>query len=156
MVCPGIVTNVTKFGAFVDIGVHQDGLVHISQLADRYVKDPREVVNAGDRVKVRVLEVKIDKKQIALTMKARASARARHRRPPNAGAWPERRRPRIQSRSQSRPRPSAAERAEPAQAGDAVQQSVRGGAGQEKSAALTPGPPPRASAREVCMRLHFA
>jgi uncharacterized protein len=70
MVCPGIVTNVTNFGAFVDIGVHQDGLVHISQLADKFVKDPREVVSAGDRVTVRVLEVKLDKKQIALTMKA--------------------------------------------------------------------------------------
>jgi uncharacterized protein len=74
MVCPGIVTNVTNFGAFVDIGVHQDGLVHISQLADRFVKDPRDVVNAGDRVTVRVLEVKLDKKQIALTMKAERAA----------------------------------------------------------------------------------
>jgi uncharacterized protein len=70
MVCPGIVTNVTNFGAFVDIGVHQDGLVHISQLADRFVKDPREVVSPGDRVTVRVLEVKREKNQIALTMKA--------------------------------------------------------------------------------------
>ena len=70
MVCPGIVTNVTNFGAFVDIGVHQDGLVHISQLADRFVKDPREVVSPGDRVSVRVLEVKLDKNQIALTMKS--------------------------------------------------------------------------------------
>jgi uncharacterized protein len=75
MVCPGIVTNVTNFGAFVDIGVHQDGLVHISQLADRFVKDPRDVVNAGDRVTVRVLEVKLDKKQIALTMKAERAER---------------------------------------------------------------------------------
>jgi hypothetical protein len=57
MVCPGIVTNVTNFGAFVDIGVHQDGLVHISQLADRFVKDPGEVVSPNDRVSVRVLEV---------------------------------------------------------------------------------------------------
>ncbi|MEO8212419.1 MAG: Tex family protein [Myxococcales bacterium] len=70
MICPGVVTNVTNFGAFVDIGVHQDGLVHISQLADTFVKDPRQVVNAGDRVSVRVLEVNLDKKQIALTMKA--------------------------------------------------------------------------------------
>src|SRR3954468_1288632 len=69
MVCPGIVTNVTNFGAFVDIGVHQDGLVHISQLADKFVKDPKDVVSAGDRVTVRVLEVKLDRKQIALTMK---------------------------------------------------------------------------------------
>ena len=78
MVCPGIVTNVTNFGAFVDIGVHQDGLVHISQLADRFVKDPREVVSPGDRVSVRVLEVKLDKNQIALTMK---SERGQERRP---------------------------------------------------------------------------
>jgi uncharacterized protein len=70
MVCPGIVTNVTNFGAFVDVGVHQDGLVHISQLSDRFVKDPREVVNPGDHVSVRVLEINLDKKQIALTMKS--------------------------------------------------------------------------------------
>lgn len=69
MVCPGIVTNVTNFGAFVDIGVHQDGLVHISQLSDRFVKDPREVVSPGDRVKVRVLEVNLEKNQISLSMK---------------------------------------------------------------------------------------
>jgi uncharacterized protein len=74
MVCPGIVTNVTNFGAFVDIGVHQDGLVHISQLADKFVKDPKDVVSAGDRVTVRVLEVKLDKKQIALTMRSDRSA----------------------------------------------------------------------------------
>src|SRR5262245_10605772 len=70
MICPGIVTNVTNFGAFVDIGVHQDGLVHISQLSDRFVKDPREVVNPGDRVTVRVLEVNLEENQIALTMKS--------------------------------------------------------------------------------------
>jgi len=74
MVCPGIVTNVTNFGAFVDIGVHQDGLVHISQLSDKFVKDPRAVVSAGDRVTVRVLEVKVDRKQIALTMKTARGA----------------------------------------------------------------------------------
>ncbi len=75
MVCAGIVTNVTNFGAFVDIGVHQDGLVHISQLADRFVKDPREVVSPGDRVTVRVLEVKREKNQIALTMKMGSAER---------------------------------------------------------------------------------
>jgi protein Tex len=74
MVCPGIVTNVTNFGAFVDIGVHQDGLVHISQLADRFVKDPSEVVSPGDRVSVRVLEVKLDKQQIALSMRSGSNA----------------------------------------------------------------------------------
>ncbi len=68
--CPGIVTNVTNFGAFVDIGVHQDGLVHVSQIADRFVKDPREVVHPGMRVEVRVLEVNLEKHQIALTLKS--------------------------------------------------------------------------------------
>jgi uncharacterized protein len=70
MVCPGVVTNVTNFGAFVDIGVHQDGLIHISQLSDTFVKDPRDVVTTGQRVGVRVLEVNLEKKQIALSMKA--------------------------------------------------------------------------------------
>jgi protein Tex len=74
MVCPGVVTNVTNFGAFVDIGVHQDGLVHISQLSDRFVKDPRDVVSPGDRVTVRVLEVNLQKNQVALTMKSGADA----------------------------------------------------------------------------------
>jgi uncharacterized protein len=78
MVCPGIVTNVTNFGAFVDIGVHQDGLVHLSQLADRFVKDPREVVSPGDRVTVKVLDVDTNKNQISLTMR---SLRPDHKKP---------------------------------------------------------------------------
>ncbi|OYY92774.1 MAG: RNA-binding transcriptional accessory protein [Hydrogenophilales bacterium 28-61-23] len=65
----GVVTNVTNFGAFVDVGVHQDGLVHISALSDKFVKDPREVVKAGDIVKVKVLEVDIPRKRVALTMR---------------------------------------------------------------------------------------
>jgi protein Tex len=65
----GTVTNVAAFGAFVDIGVHQDGLVHVSQLADRFVKDPHEVVKAGDVVRVRVTEVDVARKRIALTMR---------------------------------------------------------------------------------------
>jgi uncharacterized protein len=65
----GVVTNVTNFGAFIDIGVHQDGLVHISALSDKFVKDPREVVKAGDIVKVKVLEVDIPRKRVALTMR---------------------------------------------------------------------------------------
>ncbi len=69
MLCPGIVTNVTNFGAFVDIGVHQDGLVHISQLSHKFLTDPREAVSPGDHVKVRVLEVLVDKQQISLSMK---------------------------------------------------------------------------------------
>lgn len=67
---PGIVTNVTAFGAFVDIGVHQDGLVHVSQLADRFVKEPAEVVKVGERVRVTVLEVDQARKRIALSMRA--------------------------------------------------------------------------------------
>lgn len=66
----GIVTNVANFGAFVDIGVHQDGLVHISQLADRFVDDPKKVVKVGQVVKVRVLEVNAKLRRISLSMKA--------------------------------------------------------------------------------------
>jgi uncharacterized protein len=68
MICPGIVTNVTNFGAFVDIGVHQDGLVHISALSHKFVDDPRKVVNPGDQVTIKVLKVDTDKNQISLTM----------------------------------------------------------------------------------------
>ncbi|MEE9339999.1 MAG: Tex family protein [Methylococcaceae bacterium] len=69
MMLEGVVTNVANFGAFVDIGVHQDGLVHISHLADVFVKDPRDVVKTGEMVKVKVLEVDISRKRIALSMK---------------------------------------------------------------------------------------
>jgi uncharacterized protein len=69
MLLEGVVTNVTNFGAFVDIGVHQDGLVHVSALANKFVKDPHSVVKAGDVVKVKVLEVDIPRKRIALTMR---------------------------------------------------------------------------------------
>jgi uncharacterized protein len=74
MVLEGVVTNVTKFGAFVDVGVHQDGLVHISELSNRYVKDPGEVVKAGQIVKVRVLSADVKTKRIALSMKTAAAA----------------------------------------------------------------------------------
>ncbi|KGQ64565.1 transcription accessory protein [Gallibacterium anatis 7990] len=69
MILEGTVTNVTNFGAFVDIGVHQDGLVHISSLSDKFVEDPHDVVKTGDIVKVKVLEVEVDRKRIALTMR---------------------------------------------------------------------------------------
>ncbi len=69
MICPGVVTNVTNFGAFVDIGVHQDGLVHISQLGNKFVTDPSQVVSPGDKVTVKVLEVILEKSQMALTMR---------------------------------------------------------------------------------------
>ena len=69
MVLPGIVTNITNFGAFVDIGVKQDGLVHISQIADRYVSNPSDVVKLHQHVTVRVLEVDVARKRIQLSMK---------------------------------------------------------------------------------------
>jgi uncharacterized protein len=69
MILEGVVTNVANFGAFVDIGVHQDGLVHVSMIANRFVKDPNEVVKVGDIVKVKVLEVDIPRKRIQLTMR---------------------------------------------------------------------------------------
>ncbi len=75
MILEGVVTNVTNFGAFVDVGVHQDGLVHISMMANKFVKDPHEVVKAGDVVKVKVLEVDQQRKRISLTMRLDDSAR---------------------------------------------------------------------------------
>ncbi|MFQ2301772.1 Tex family protein [Aeromonas dhakensis] len=81
MVLEGVVTNVTNFGAFVDIGVHQDGLVHISSLTDRFVKDPREVVKAGDIVRVKVLEVDVPRKRISLTMRLDEKAGQQARKP---------------------------------------------------------------------------
>jgi uncharacterized protein len=69
MVVPGIVTNVTKFGAFVDIGIKQDGLVHISNLSKTYVQDPSSVVKLNQHVMVRVLSVDLERKRIQLSMK---------------------------------------------------------------------------------------
>ncbi|WP_075290251.1 Tex family protein [Pararhizobium arenae] len=79
MLLEGTVTNVAAFGAFVDIGVHQDGLVHVSQLADRFVKDPHEVVKAGDVVQVRVTEVDVPRKRIGLTMRKDGGAESGNR-----------------------------------------------------------------------------
>ena len=76
MVLEGVVTNVTNFGAFVDVGVHQDGLVHISQLSNSFVKDPRAVVKAGDIVRVTVLEVDLKRRRVALTMRTGEAAGA--------------------------------------------------------------------------------
>ncbi|MCB1859231.1 MAG: helix-hairpin-helix domain-containing protein, partial [Gammaproteobacteria bacterium] len=69
MMLEGTVTNVTNFGAFIDIGVHQDGLVHISQMSDKFVKDPRDVVKTGDLVRVRVVEVDHERRRIALSLR---------------------------------------------------------------------------------------
>ncbi|MDX1743422.1 MAG: S1 RNA-binding domain-containing protein, partial [Ruegeria sp.] len=77
MVLEGTVTNVAAFGAFVDIGVHQDGLVHVSQLADRYVKDPHEIVKTGQVVRVTVVEVDVARKRIGLTMRKDGGTSAR-------------------------------------------------------------------------------
>jgi uncharacterized protein len=74
MILEGVVTNVAAFGAFIDIGVHQDGLVHVSALADKFVKDPHEVVKAGQVVKVKVLEVDVKRRRIGLTMKLNDAA----------------------------------------------------------------------------------
>jgi uncharacterized protein len=85
MTLPGIVTNVTAFGAFVDVGVHQDGLVHISQLADRFVRDPNEVVRVRQPVEVTVLEVDLPRKRIALSMRSDAPRGAAAQAAPSRG-----------------------------------------------------------------------
>jgi uncharacterized protein len=77
----GLVTNITAFGAFVDVGVHQDGLVHISELADRFVKDPHEVVKVGDKLQVRVLEVDLGRRRIALSARRSGAPRPAGTRP---------------------------------------------------------------------------
>ena len=111
MILEGTVTNVTNFGAFVDIGVHQDGLVHISMLANKFVKDPHEVVKAGEVVKVKVLEVDEKRKRIALTMRLDDQAA----RPRDAG---------VPKKPDSRPPPPAArERVQP-QGGGAMAEAL--------------------------------
>ncbi|HMV72099.1 MAG TPA: helix-hairpin-helix domain-containing protein, partial [Pseudomonadales bacterium] len=109
MVLEGVVTNVANFGAFVDIGVHQDGLVHVSALSRRFVRDPREVVKAGDIVKVRVLEVDPARKRIGLTMRLDdelpgTAEEARAARSATPGSRPERGRG-AGSRGKSEPPP---------------------------------------------------
>ncbi|MFN7330187.1 MAG: helix-hairpin-helix domain-containing protein, partial [Bacteroidota bacterium] len=84
MQMPGIVTNVTNFGAFVDIGVHQDGLVHISHLSDKFIKDPKEAVAVQQKVKVTVVEVDIERKRIGLSMKTNPFAEPQPEAKPNA------------------------------------------------------------------------
>jgi transcriptional accessory protein Tex/SPT6 len=94
MALEGIVTNVTNFGAFVDIGVHQDGLVHLSQISNRFVRDPREAVKVGDVVQVKVLSVEPETKRIGLSIKAllpqlnRRRHRPNERRPAESGEGP--------------------------------------------------------------------
>ena len=74
MILEGVITNVTNFGAFVDIGVHQDGLVHISALSDQFVRDPRDVVKTGQVVKVKVMEVDLPRQRIGLSMRLQDDA----------------------------------------------------------------------------------
>ena len=107
MILEGVVTNVAAFGAFVDIGVHQDGLVHISALADKFVKDPHTVVKAGQVVKVKVLEVDVKRKRIALTMRLTDAA-------PQAGGKAEVKHEPRERGGQGKPAPKPASRA-PAQ-----------------------------------------
>jgi uncharacterized protein len=102
MLLEGVVTNVVNFGAFVDVGVHQDGLVHVSQLANRFIKDPREVVKAGDVVKVKVVEFDVKRKRIALTMKLDEAVAAARKAPDSASRKPI---------SQSKPAPRTVEQA---------------------------------------------
>jgi protein Tex len=97
---PGIVTNVTAFGAFVDVGVHQDGLVHVSQLADRFVKDPTNAVKVGQKVQVTVLEVDQARRRIGLSMRSVPEPAARRSSTGSDGGTP-----------QLRPAPAPAQRA---------------------------------------------
>ena len=110
MKLPGIVTNVTAFGAFVDIGVHQDGLVHISQLADRFVKDPADVVRVQQQVMVTVMSVDLERKRIGLSMKSNPDLTGR------VAQRPERHGPAEKSTGPSAPRPKRPEAAEAAPA----------------------------------------
>ncbi len=133
MLLEGTVTNVTNFGAFVDIGVHQDGLVHVSQLADRFIKDAHEVVKAGDIVQVRVVEVDVKRKRIALSMRKEAGAGAKpagqergvgerrddtrrddRRAPPNRTAAPRPQGQRVEGRSSQNRTETRTEPAKPA------------------------------------------
>lgn len=102
MILEGSVTNVTNFGAFVDIGVHQDGLVHISSLADKFVDDPHKVVKAGDIVKVKVMEVDLQRKRIALTMRLDEQPGESSSRRSNPERTPDRQRPANNNARQAR------------------------------------------------------
>jgi uncharacterized protein len=113
MKLPGIVTNVTAFGAFVDVGVHQDGLVHVSQLADRYISDPNQVVKVAQRVEVTVLEVDLERKRISLSMKKGATgerkalpAQASQDRGPRPERRPEKQRQDRQKPEKKKPEPA--------------------------------------------------
>ncbi|ADE11784.1 Tex family protein [Sideroxydans lithotrophicus] len=122
MILEGVVTNVAAFGAFVDIGVHQDGLVHISALADKFVKDPHSVVKAGQIVKVKVLEVDVKRKRVSLTMRLTDAAG-------QAGGKPEAQREQRDNRGQGKPaggKPNRAPANEPVSAMAAAFAKLKG------------------------------
>ncbi|MET0102271.1 MAG: Tex family protein [Sedimenticola sp.] len=99
MILEGVVTNVTNFGAFVDVGVHQDGLVHISAMSDKFIKDPREVVKAGDLVKVKVMEVDLERRRIALSMRLNERGDQRQQAPKGARPLASRNKPKARKNS---------------------------------------------------------
>jgi len=113
MILEGVVTNVPAFGAFVDIGVHQDGLVHVSALANRFVKDPHEVVKPGQIVKVKVIEVEVKRQRIALTMRLEAPAEGGGRRGPGPATAGGDRRPSGGNRTDTRPQRESREASPP-------------------------------------------
>ncbi|NDB19226.1 MAG: S1 RNA-binding domain-containing protein, partial [Actinobacteria bacterium] len=121
----GVVTNVANFGAFVDIGVHQDGLVHVSQLSDRFVRDPREAVKAGQVVSVTVVEVDAARKRIALSMKSKPTLASR------SGDE------RASSGGPSKPPASGTGRS-PAPSGSGPARPASGGAARQPAAASEP------------------
>jgi len=136
----GVVTNVTAFGAFVDVGVHQDGLVHISQLADRFVKDPHEVVKVGDRIRVRVLEVDLERKRIGLAARSEAPLKA-----------PKTRRPRKRRRADGAPREARQDSREPG--ADAAKATGGEAKRRERKAPAESEPPRKISVEEAVRRL---
>lgn len=120
----GTVTNVAGFGAFVDVGVHQDGLVHVSQLADRFVKDPHEVVKAGDIVTVRVTEVDVPRKRIGLSMRKDGGASAREDRAVRNAA-PEKKPAKSQNRSLGRTKADAPKADQSGALGSALMEAMK-------------------------------
>jgi uncharacterized protein len=137
---PGIVTNVTAFGAFVDVGVHQDGLVHISHLADRFVKNPKDVVKLRQKVMVTVLDVDIERKRVSLSMKTPEPEKRpapAERRAPQTTAPPRTEKRETQAKPSAPPRASSRrtgrdERAERKPAGDTRHRQGRDRKGSAK------------------------
>ena len=126
MVLEGVVTNVAAFGAFVDVGVHQDGLVHVSAMSDRFVSDPHEVVRSGQVVRVKVIEVDLDRQRIALTLRLNDTPQGGHR----------------GERSDGKSQGKRPDRGAPAPRGDANQGKGNQGKGANQGNANRPNPNP--------------